>query len=351
MTAPRLLHARFPRLEDLPVLPLASLPTPVRRLEHASTQTGRSLWVKDDAATSDRYGGSKVRKLEWLLGHAREDRRDTLVVPGAFGSHLVVAAGVHALPAGFAVHGVLIPQPATPYVTRQLAAMASVGVSEHRARHPVGAAARVAQVALALKRASRRALVLPPGGSTPLGNVGLVEAGLEVAQQVDAGILPEPRALVCAAGTGGLAVGLAIGLAAAGLSTRVLAVRVGAPAALLRPMLWRAVQRTVGHLRDLERRFPDVADLAMQKITVDAGFVGAGYGHSGPSLDQTINDAAHDDLDLEVTYTAKAFASLLDAAQREGEGPLLFWRSSPTPAQVLALSSGTSFNSRATSTS
>ncbi|MEJ2433914.1 MAG: hypothetical protein P8Y53_12425, partial [Pseudolabrys sp.] len=50
--------------------------------------------------------------------------------------------------------------------------------------------------------------------------------GLELADQVGRGELPEPRAVFLPYGTGGTAVGLALGLQLGGLASRVVAVRV-----------------------------------------------------------------------------------------------------------------------------
>eukprot|EP00729_Bicosta_minor_P000800 gene800-4739_t len=75
----------------------------------------------------------------------------------------------------------------------------------------------------------RNAYPIPAGGSSPLGNVGFVNAALELEEQISAGLLPAPDAIYIAMGSMGSAVGLAIGLAAVGLGlhTRVVAVRTG----------------------------------------------------------------------------------------------------------------------------
>ena len=67
---------------------------------------------------------------------------------------------------------------------------------------------------------------MPPGGSSARGQLGFVSAGLELAEQVRAGELPEPAELYVAVGTGGTLAGLVAGLALAGLRTRVVGVLV-----------------------------------------------------------------------------------------------------------------------------
>src|SRR5205807_7576496 len=188
------------------------LPTPV---EHV----GERLWVQRDDRTSSAYGGNKVRKLEFLLPVARR-RGGPVVTAGGTGSHHVVAAAVHARRLGLDVEAVVYPQPDTDDVRRTHAELTRLGVRQTRIPSPyvmpVGLAARLAA------HAPRRPYLLWPGASTPLGTLGYVSAGLEL---VASGV-PEPDDVVVPLGSGGTAVGTAIGLALGGWRhARVVAVR------------------------------------------------------------------------------------------------------------------------------
>src|SRR5205085_10379809 len=84
---------------------------------------------------------------------------------------------------------------------------------------PAVLAARLAALA------PRRPYLLWPGASTPLGTLGYVSAALELVDSWTDG--PPPDVVVVPLGSGGTAVGLAIGLAMAGWrDTRVVGVRV-----------------------------------------------------------------------------------------------------------------------------
>ncbi|MFN2167091.1 MAG: D-cysteine desulfhydrase, partial [Anaerolineae bacterium] len=64
--AARPLFEAFPALrERVPFVPLASLPTPVQRMERLSAAAGADLWVKRDGLTHPVYGGNKIRKFEF----------------------------------------------------------------------------------------------------------------------------------------------------------------------------------------------------------------------------------------------------------------------------------------------
>src|SRR5690606_5912700 len=68
--------------------------------------------------------------------------------------------------------------------------------------------------------------VIPPGGTSPIGIAGYVNAALELADQIAAGELPPPDRIYVASGTMGTCVGLCLGLQLAGLSIPVHAIRV-----------------------------------------------------------------------------------------------------------------------------
>jgi 1-aminocyclopropane-1-carboxylate deaminase/D-cysteine desulfhydrase-like pyridoxal-dependent ACC family enzyme len=68
--------------------------------------------------------------------------------------------------------------------------------------------------------------IIGPGGSSPLGIIGYVNAGFELKEQVKNGLVAEHDTIFVPLGTMGTAVGLTIGLKAAGLKSRVVSVRV-----------------------------------------------------------------------------------------------------------------------------
>jgi D-cysteine desulfhydrase len=89
---------------------------------------------------------------------------------------------------------VLVPQPASEHVRRQVEQIRSSGAELHFPRGVWRAYALAAW--LMVGRASPPANLryfLRPGGSVPLGCVGYVQAAFELADQIEAGELPEPR--------------------------------------------------------------------------------------------------------------------------------------------------------------
>ena len=71
-------------LDRLPRQPLGCWPTPVQPLERLSAHLGGPrLWVKRDDLSGLACGGTKTRKLEFLVGAALAEGCDTLLTAGA----------------------------------------------------------------------------------------------------------------------------------------------------------------------------------------------------------------------------------------------------------------------------
>lgn len=305
---------------------LGSYPTPVERVELAPRSGGvaASLWVKRDDLVSPLYGGNKVRKLEYLLADAKAKGATRVLTLGAAGSHHVVAVSVFARRVGLDAEAVIVPQPGSPHAVENLRAALSQGL----VAHPVGA---WALAPLAILRAGRRegTYFIPLGGSNATGSRGYVDAAAELAQEIERGALPEPDVVVVAAGSGGTAAGLAVGLERAGLRTRVVAVAVSAPV----PIVQRVTEWVT---RKTARRVGVDPDRAWDRVEVDARHVGHGYAIATEWGARAAEEAAMAGLSLDPTYTEKAFAAALGLARRDAGRDVLYWHTlSSAPLSAL----------------
>ncbi|HEX8207750.1 MAG TPA: pyridoxal-phosphate dependent enzyme, partial [Solirubrobacteraceae bacterium] len=201
-----------------PCVELCALPTPVRPLEKLAP----GLWMKDDSRTAPLWGGNKPRKLEWLIGDAKARGRRTLLTFGGLATNHGLATALYAREHGLDCVLALLDQPRDDHVERQLERIHASGAHVYVTHTK----ARTFAVLPWLALRHGRAYLVPPGGSSPVGALGFVEAALELAEQVRAGELPEPGTVWCALGSGGTAAGLALGLRLAGLRTKVRAVHV-----------------------------------------------------------------------------------------------------------------------------
>jgi D-cysteine desulfhydrase len=296
----RALFERLPRLLDLvPWVELADgLPTPVEQIDDG-------LYVQRDNATDSRYGGNKVRKLEFVLPIALR-KGGPVLTAGAIGSHHVYATAVHAARLGLEVEAVRYPQPDTPHVQAvddALRALPNVRhtMVPHRYAMPVVLAAR----RVAIERLGGYAVL--PGATSPLGVLGYVSAALELIDAFAEAGWPPPDEVVVALGSGGSATGLTIGLQLGGWRhTSVVAVRVADAIVTNRVLLAGHAVGTFA-LLGMGGWMPRHGNIAVER-----GYLGEGYGHPSEAGEQAIREGAQLGLALESTYTAKAFAAALD---------------------------------------
>lgn len=324
MTNSEHLLSRFPTLRrKLKKIQLTNLPTPVREVRYRQREQARIVWIKEDNLTGRPYGGNKVRKLEYLLQPALKKRRSRIATFGAVGSHHALATALYAQQLGLGCTAFLSHQTKTPAIPAILNTHLRIGTEIVR----YGGAYRDRIRTLRKHLQGRNTWVVPAGGSSWLGTLGFVDAGLELAHQISASELPMPDRIYVATGTMSTAAGLALGLALAELPIDIHAVRVSHTSIANPAVLQRLIRKTVTMLKDLDAAFPD--DLAAKtRITLRDEYFGAGYAHSDATIDAAIATAADQfDLKLESTYTGKAMAAMLDDLDTFDGKParILFW--------------------------
>ena len=326
-----LLHDRFPALRDtLPHVVLGAGPTPVRRLAAVSSAAGLDVWCKDDGLYGGPYGGNKVRKLAWVLADARRRGPRTVLTFGALATNHGLATAVYAQRLGMRTALVLVDQPLDAHVRAQLARLRASGAAVH-VTHSVPRTAAALPWLLLRHTGRRGGRPLPPyvlavGGSSPLGVLGYVEAGLELGAQVAAGALPEPAAVVVPVGSGGTVAGLALGLRLAGLRARPVGVVVNDRMRLDAERTARLAGRSAALLRRRGAALPAKPVVRADDVLLAREWLGAGYGHATPEAGAAAALAREDGLMLDPVYAAKAMAGLLGLARRGalGGGPVLF---------------------------
>ncbi len=296
-------------------------PSPIEALPALAERLGLA-WVgaKRDDRLPVLQGGTKPRKLDFALAEPRLADAARWASAGAIGSGSLVALTAAAAKLGRRLDAHVFWTGLSTGVVDNLAFTAS-GPTELR-YYGSRAALALRRPTVLLGDTCRGAAVIPPGATSPTGMLGLVRAGLELADQVRAGELPEPDRLYVALGSGGTAVGLAVGLALAGLRTQVVGVGV--------------VERTLSPLRRLRALREgllaklDALGIARPespiRLAVDRRFAGAGYAVPTRASLDACADLEAEGLSLEPIYTGKAMAALIEAARAGGASRVLFWQ-------------------------
>lgn len=308
----RALVARYPALGNLARVDLGVTETPVERW----VVNGTALHIKRDDLSSQALGGNKVRALELLFGGLPPGT--TVLTVGATGSTHALAVAEHGQRVGLATEVLTWPQEehaVSRATARRMCAVARVTATGSVAEAYLRAFAR---------RMRGGVRWIPAGGSVALGALGQVGAAIELAEQVAQGLLPPPHTLVVPLGSGGTAAGLLVGLAAAGLPTRVVGVQVVPRVVASRRRVLALARRT--HALLSRHASGGLPPLDPARLEVDRGAYGGAYGRTtdaGRAAGAALVRAGGPGLDP--TYSAKAFVVALARARRAPADPVLFW--------------------------
>lgn len=215
-------------LEELPAV--GRTPTPLVALAVAGQQLGVQLWVKREDLADDFGAGHKVRKLAHILQDARQKGATVVLsaasVPSGQASGLAVHAPRHGLRAHIVYCGGDQVRPVVPRGNYLLTALAGPDVTWHERRPWDEWPALLDDAAAAERRRGEVPYLVPPGMSGWPGMQGSIELDRELATQL--GPDHRPTHLVTAAGSGGTALGIAMGLHEHGFDWTVHGVCIGA---------------------------------------------------------------------------------------------------------------------------
>ncbi len=314
----------FPRLAmRLQKTSIADLPTPLREYSLSSLSAARPILVKHDDLSSTVYGGNKIRKLEYIFRRAKERNAKRVATFGTVASNHALATAIYATKLDLECTCFLSHQSKTP--------KAALALNMHLRNHTeivrFGGSRGSRITTLRKYLQNRGAWVIPMGGSSWLGAVGFVNAGLELAAQLESGGAEAPDRLYVASGTMGTAAGLVLGLALAGMPTEVHAIRVSHESISNRTAMQRLINKTALMMHRLDAAVP--ADIAQRtRLCFRDDFFGAGYAQTDAATDRAVAIARNDlGLALDTTYSGKAMAALLHDAEQASlaKQSLLFW--------------------------
>jgi len=307
------LLAAFPRLS------LGFYPTPLHKLETLSRETGVNLYIKrEDFSGVSLFGGSKVRKLAYILGAAKAAGAEYVLTYGATQSnHAMETAGaccrcglkpvlfLYALidPGEGEARGNLLLDRlygAEIHITRRREGESIEALKQRNAA--AGEAYRQQLV-----RQGRRCWDIPVGGATALGSLGFVEGFLELERQM-AALGLHADYLFHATGSGGTLAGLQAARALLGSDTEIISINVNQKGPDYPDGIVRLANGALSLLGA-----PEGLRVRREELHIDPGYYLPGYEQPNEASNEAIRLLARKEgLVADPVYTGKGLAGMLD---------------------------------------
>ncbi|HIN39044.1 MAG TPA: pyridoxal-phosphate dependent enzyme [Flavobacteriales bacterium] len=324
------LFDQFQNLQDhLPYHELATLPTPIKKLSNLGAHLSlNNLYIKEDDKSGEPYGGNKVRKLEFLIGEALAIGVRAVITFGYAGSNHATATAVHAKNAGLQCITALLPQHNAEYLRNNLLMSYAHGAELHH--YQTGINLRLNTFFNLLKyriKNNHLPYWIPPGGSSPTGIIGFVNAAFELKEQIDQGLINEPDLLYVASGSLGTSVGLTLGFSVLNLKTKVVAIRVIDSSFVNRKRFEAYYKATEKLLRKYAPSFPRT-DFRQANFEIRDEFYGGEYALPTENSIAALNLMKEkENIILDPTYSAKALGALISDNENghDKEKTILFW--------------------------
>lgn len=292
-------------------MPEPDRPTPLDAAPRLAAALGLSqLWIKREDLAGPGFGGNKIRQIRLILAEAKAAGADTVITTAASQSNFCRALAGCAAREGLACH-LLLRRAGGMEMQGNLLLDHIFGaqVSWTDVTDPWDPAieGELEAIAAAVRaRGGTPHLVRLPGRTAALAASAWAHGTAELAADL-AAVDARPDAVVVACGSALTACGLALGLARAGLASRVLGVSVQQPLARLRPWCDDVIGRTAAMLG-----WPQ--DDAAERLVLTEDQIPPGYGRaSEASREAVLLAGSTEGLVLDPVYTGKALAGLTGA--------------------------------------
>ncbi|MDO6763174.1 D-cysteine desulfhydrase family protein [Agarivorans sp. 1_MG-2023] len=306
--------------------PLGFFPTPMHSLPSLSAHlAGPQIYIKRDDLSGLALGGNKVRKLEFLLGEALQQKADCIISAGAAQSNhcrqTAAAAAKLNLPCYLLLGGKAPEHAQGNVLLDKLFGATVIWTGEQRKGEGIAA------LEAKLKNKGLRPYVVPYGGSDAIGCLGFAAALEELLQQQS-----DIEEIVFASSSGATHAGLMLAKAYLDSSIQLRGINID-----------KANHRT----QHFSQTIADLANTASEQFGLDSQFsardvclddeyLGEGYAVLGDAEREAIMLLAETEgILLDPVYTAKAMAGLI-ARVRQGkyssQQKILFWHTGGTPA-------------------
>jgi D-cysteine desulfhydrase/L-cysteate sulfo-lyase len=328
------------KLENIPRVKLAFLPTPLQKLQRLSDLYGVEVYIKRDDLTGVEFGGNKTRKFEFVLPEAIEKKADYLITSAAFQSNWCRQAVATGIKCGMKtilyLNGPKIPQGYRGNLLLDKVMGAEVHLVELKQGETLIQGRQRIQGEITskieeLEKKGHKCHFIKVGAPFPQGHIAYTFAVGELVRQLEEVEmnLNDIDYVVTAVGTGGTYTGLLVGKKLFNSTVCIY----GFAVSHLHPDMSKEVlheSKATAEFYDMDLSFSE------EDIHINFDYVGEGYDIPSKKGTEAIKQVAREEaIILDPVYTGKAMSGLLDFI-KIGKIPqgskVLFWHTGGLPA-------------------
>lgn len=305
-------------LSNIPRVSLAFLPTPFERLPRLTEHLGGpQIWIKRDDMTGLATGGNKARKLEFLMADALQNNADTVLTFGALQSNHARMTAAAACKLG--LKSFLVLSGNKPERLEGNVLLDEIMGCEYLIVPDFKDSTNMDDLRLAvfeivqeLTDKGRNVYMIPPGGSTPLGDIGYYLATIEMFEQAkEAGIRIDH--IFVSMGSGGTHAGIVAGVKCLDMPTKVIGIAVNKEGSL-DELGMPPVEKIVEQIGELIGEEPNAT---AEDVTILYDYYGEAYGKITQECIDAIKLLARTEgIFLDPVYTGKTMAGMIDLIKK-----------------------------------
>ena len=267
---------------------------------------GPRLWIKRDDCTGLATGGNKTRKLEFLMADAQDAGADMVVTQGAVQSNHVRQTAAAAAKLGMKCHALLerrVPNTGVSYEQTGNVLFDQMFGTTIEFRPPgLDMNAEAQAVTDRLREDGNRPYFIPGGGSNEIGALGYVSSAREI--PADCRIETGPEGSGCGDRQRRHAGRPCGRFSRPDSDIPIMGISVRQPHDIQVENVYRLAVKTAALLTD--------RPLSRDRILVDDGYVGEGYGiPTDGTIAATNALASHEGILLDPVYSGKGMAGLI----------------------------------------
>ena len=325
---------------------LADYPSEIVWRKDISRELGFNFFVKKDSELG-RYGGNKIRKIEFLIKDAiLRGRTQKLLVFGPTGSHHVIANLIYGRDFFTKKTVFLFPthlyRMGDRYVRQNTELIKKLADEVFFTPHYIFSF--FLSKVFSMFEGSR-AYLIPAGSTSPLSSLGFLFVVDEIKKAVENSEFPEPDYIFFPSGTMGTLSGISLGCALFRLRTKVVGVRVVEKILCNRTFAKKLAMRTLKKLREIawEKEISrkggslmeegsswkvverEVSHWIDENMLLLDDFIGRGYGFPTLDGDRALEFFSKFGLKVERTYTAKTLSALIQLRENLKGKNILFY--------------------------